>query len=110
MTRKSGALLQGTVDVLILTTLADGPTHGYGVSRAIRERTEGVVGLEDAALYQALHRLEARGWIEAEWGLSENKRRAKYYWLTPKGHTHLRGAAAAWREHAKAVFKVLDHP
>ena len=109
MVRKSGTLLQGTVDVLILKTLTEGPTHGYGVSQLIRERTEGILGLDDAALYQALHRLEAKGWIEAEWGLSENNRRAKFYRLTRKGRGHLRSAAASWRQYAEAVFKVLDH-
>ena len=109
MVRKSGTLLQGTVDVLILKTLTEGPTHGYGVSRLIGERTEGVLGLDDAALYQALHRLEAKGWIEAEWGLSENNRRAKFYRLTRKGRGHLQSATTSWRQYAEAVFKVLDH-
>jgi transcriptional regulator len=108
MARKSGALLQGTVDVLLLKTLQEGPMHGYGVSSAIRERTDGVVGLDDAALYQALHRLEAKGWVEAEWGVSENNRRAKYYRLTSKGRKHLRAEAATWRRFAGAVFKVID--
>ncbi len=104
----SASLLQGTVDVLILTTLQHGPMHGYGVSRWIRERTEGVVGLDDAALYQALHRLASKGWVEAEWGLSENKRRAKYYQVTPKGREQLRAETAAWRRYATAVLSVLD--
>ena len=107
--RASSSLLQGTVDVLILTTLQHGPMHGYGVSRWIRERTEGVVGLDDAALYQALHRLASKGWIEAEWGLSENNRRAKYYQVTPKGREQLRAETAAWRRYATAVLSVLDH-
>ena len=110
MVRKSGTLLQSTVDVLILKTLTEGPTHGYGVSQLIRERTEGVLGLDDAALYQALHRLEAKGWIDAEWGLSENNRRAKFYRLTRKGRRHLRDAAASWRQYAKVVLEILDHP
>ena len=105
----SSSLLQGTVDVLILTTLQHSPMHGYGVSRWIRERTDGVVGLDDAALYQALHRLASKGWIEAEWGLSENNRRAKYYQVTPKGHEQLRAETAAWRRYATAVLSVLDH-
>ena len=105
----SGSLLQGTVDVLILKTLQHGPMHGYAVSRWIRERTEGVVGLDDAALYQALHRLASKGWIEAEWGLSENNRRAKYYQVTPTGREQLRAETAAWRRYATAVLSVLDH-
>ena len=105
----AGSLLQGTVDVLILKTLQESPMHGYGVSRWIRERTDGVVGLEDAALYQALHRLEAKGWLEAEWGLSDNNRRAKYYRLTREGRKQLRAETASWRRYAKAVLGVLDH-
>ena len=71
-------LLQGTADLLILRALQGGAAHGYAISRWVRERTDGVLAIEDAALYQALHRLEARGWIAAEWGLSENNRKAKY--------------------------------
>ena len=76
------SLLQGTADLLILRALQGGAAHGYAISRWVRERTDGVLAIEDAALYQALHRLEARGWIEAEWGLSENNRKAKSYGLT----------------------------
>ncbi len=101
-------LLQGTVDVLILKTLSWQPMHGYAVSRWIRERTDGVLALEDAALYQALHRLERQGWIESEWGLSENNRRAKYYQLTREGRRQLRAETATWRQYAAAVFKVLE--
>jgi PadR family transcriptional regulator PadR len=108
MARTALDLLQGTVDVLILRTLSWTPMHGYGVSRWIRERTEGVLGIEDAALYQALHRLERNGWIEAEWGLSENNRRAKFYQLTAEGRRQLRQEAATWRRYAEAVFKVLE--
>lgn len=108
MARKSGALLQGTVDMLVLKTLQAGPLHGYGVAGAIGERTDGVVGLDDAALYQALHRLEAKGMVESEWGLSENNRRAKYYRLTRKGQKQLGAAADEWRRYADAVLKVLD--
>jgi len=101
-------LLQGSVDVLILKTLSRGPLHGYGVSSWIRQQTAGVLGIEDAALYQALHRLEARGWIEAEWGISENNRRAKYYQLTRTGRKHLRTETVSWRRYTEAVAKVLD--
>ncbi len=89
-------LLQGSVDVLILKTLSRGAMHGYGVSTWIRQRTEGVLGMEDAALYQALHRLEAKGWIEAAWGVSDNNRRAKYYQLTKKGRKQLRAETVTW--------------
>ena len=101
-------LLQGTVDVLILRTLAGDPMHGYGISQWIRARTEGVLSLQDAALYQALRRLERKGWVEAEWGVSENNRRARYYRLTAEGRTQLWREASAWRRYAEAVFRVLE--
>ncbi len=83
-------LLQGTLDVLILKTLSWDAMHGYAISRWIRQRTDNVLTVEDAALYQALHRLERKGLIESEWGLSENNRRAKYYQLTTAGRTQFR--------------------
>jgi transcriptional regulator len=101
-------LVKGTLDVLVLKTLSWGPLHGYAVSRWIRTRTEGVLTIEDAALYQALHRLERRKWIEAEWGVSENNRRAKYYALTPLGRKQLRSEESTWRTYARAVFQVLE--
>ena len=101
-------LVKGTLDVLILKTLSWGPLHGYAVSRWIRQQTEGVLEVEDAALYQALHRLERRKLIEAEWGVSENNRRAKYYQLTALGRKQLRQESATWRTYAQAVFQILD--
>ncbi|MCI0432737.1 MAG: PadR family transcriptional regulator [Gemmatimonadetes bacterium] len=101
-------LVKGTLDVLILKTLSLGATHGYGVSRWIRERTQGTLAIEDAALYQALHRMERRGLIESEWGLSENNRRAKYYQLTPAGRKQLRREASVLRRYTEAVFRVLE--
>jgi PadR family transcriptional regulator PadR len=102
------SLIQGTADLLILRSLQRGPAHGYAVSRWVRERTDGVLTIEDAALYQALHRLEARGWIEAEWGLSENNRKAKYYSLTAIGRKQLRDEISIWKRYAEAVFKVIE--
>ena len=102
------ALLQGTVDLLILRAVQRGPSHGYTVSRWIRERTDGVLAMEDAALYQALHRLEAKGWIEAEWGVSENNRKAKFYALTAEGRRQLRTEVSVWRRYAEAVFKIIE--
>lgn len=102
------ALLQGTVDILVLKALSFGPQHGYGISRWIRERSEGALGLEDAGLYQALHRLERRGVVAASWGLSENNRRARYYELTPAGRRELKAETGTWRQYAAAVFRVLD--
>jgi PadR family transcriptional regulator, regulatory protein PadR len=101
-------LVKGTLDVLILKTLSWGPMHGYGVSRWIRERTEGVLAVEDAALYQALHRLERRKWVLAEWGISENNRRAKFYQLTALGRKQLLSEDTEWRTYARAVFLVLE--
>jgi transcriptional regulator len=101
-------LVQGTLDVLILRTLSEGPMHGFGVSKWIRERTDGVLGVEDAALYQALHRIERKGWIEADWGLSENNRRAKYYRLTTSGRRQLKRDTTSLRRYVEALFKVLE--
>ena len=101
-------LLQGTVDVLILRTLSWTSMHGYGISRWISDRSEGALAVEDAALYQALHRLEAKEWIASEWGLSENNRRAKYYALTPTGRRQLRSEVSTWTRYAEAVFKVIE--
>lgn len=108
MSHTTLTLLQGTVDLLVLRALQDGPAHGYAVSRWIRARTEGVLAMEDAALYQALHRLEARGWIEAEWGVSENNRRAKYYSLTTKGRRQLKTEVSTWQQYAAAMLRVIE--
>lgn len=110
MAKSSLPLLQGTVDLLILQALRHSPLHGYAVSGWIRERTAGVLATEDAALYQALHRLEAKGLIASEWGLSENNRRAKYYSLTPSGRRHLRSEVSMWRRYADAMLKVISEP
>jgi PadR family transcriptional regulator PadR len=101
-------LLQGTVDLLILRAIQPAPAHGYAVSRWVRERTDGVLTIEDAALYQALHRLEAKGWIDSEWGLSDNNRRAKYYSLTPDGRAHLKSEISTWKRYAAAMVRVLE--
>jgi transcriptional regulator len=108
MAAESLDLLQGTLDVLVLRTLGWGPMHGYAVSRWIRQRTDGVIEIEDAPLYKALHRLERAGHVEAEWGLSENNRRARYYKLTAAGRRQLKVQESAWRRYAEAVFKVLE--
>jgi transcriptional regulator len=100
-------LMQGTLDLLILRTLTWGPMHGYGVARQIRERSREVILVEEGALYPALHRLERRGWIRAEWGVSENNRRAKFYELTPAGREQLRRELATWTRYTEAVARVL---
>ncbi|HEX9565869.1 MAG TPA: PadR family transcriptional regulator [Gemmatimonadaceae bacterium] len=108
MDRGAMELLQGTLDVLVLRTLAWQPMHGYGVSRWIRERTQGTLEIEDAPLYKALHRLEKAGCVHAEWGISDNNRRARYYRLTTAGRQRLRAEESAWRRYAAAVFRVLE--
>lgn len=101
-------LLQGTLDVLVLKTLSWGPRHGYAIARWIRQTTDDVLQIEEGALYPALHRMERKGWIEAEWGLSENNRRAKFYQLTSRGRQQLRAESATWTKYATAVAKVLQ--
>jgi len=101
-------LLKGTLDVMVLKSLSWGPQHGYGVTRWIRQRTEGALEVEDAALYQALHRLEHRGWVESEWGMSENNRKAKYYRVTPAGRRILPNTVTTIRRYTEAMWKVLE--
>jgi PadR family transcriptional regulator PadR len=99
--------LQGTVDVLILRTLAWSPMHGYAVSRWVADRSDGALAIDGAALYQALHRLERQKLVDTEWGTSENNRKAKFYSLTTAGRARLRADTAAWRSYAAAVATVL---
>jgi PadR family transcriptional regulator PadR len=101
-------LVQGTLDVLILKTLSWGPRHGYAIARWIRETTDDALQIEEGALYPALHRMERKEWVESEWGLSENNRKAKYYQLTSRGRAQLRAEAATWSRYAAAVAKVLQ--
>jgi PadR family transcriptional regulator, regulatory protein PadR len=105
--RESLELLQGTLDVLILKTLSWGPRHGYAVARWLHDTSDDALRVEEGALYPALHRMERQGWIESEWGLSENNRRAKFYQLTPAGRQQLRSKATSWSRYAAAVTKVL---
>jgi transcriptional regulator len=107
MPRAELDLLQGTLDVLVLKALSWGPRHGHAVASWIRATTEDDLNIEDGALYTALHRLEKRGLIEAEWGLSDNNRKAKYYELTDGGRRELRREVDRWSRYAGAVFKVL---
>jgi transcriptional regulator len=100
--------LPGTLDVLILRALARGPRHGYAISRWVHERTAGTLQIEDAPLYKSLRRLELDGCVDAEWGASENNRRARYYRLTPKGRRRLKAEEAAWRRYVAAVAEVLE--
>ena len=105
--RSNLKLIQGTLDLLILKTLTRGPQHGYGVSAWIREQTGGDLGIEDASLYQCLHRLERRRLIESEWGPSDNNRRAKYYELTPAGRRALGDESRSWQDYVQMVEAIL---
>jgi transcriptional regulator len=100
-------VLQGTLDVLVLQALSGGPNHGYAITRWIRSATDEELQVEDRALYVALHRMEERGWVESDWGLTENNRRAKYYGLTTEGERELAREARWWRRYSAAVGKVL---
>lgn len=100
-------LLQGTLDLLILRTLSAAARHGYQIARAIKTSSHDVLQVEEGALYPALHRIEAKGWITASWGLSENKRRAKFYELTPEGRAALEAQTRSWKEYVAAVGNVM---
>jgi transcriptional regulator len=101
------ALLHGTLDALILKTLAGGPLHGYAIARFIEDTTGEAVLVEEGSLYPALYRMERRGWVEAEWGTSELGRRAKLYRLTDAGRVQLTAETATWRRFSAGVSKVL---
>jgi transcriptional regulator len=105
--RLPNELLHGTLDTLVLKTLTGGRRHGYGIARAIEEATDRVVEVGEGSLYPALYRMERKGWVEAEWGLSELGRRAKFYRLTPKGRRQLNAQAADWARFAAAISRVL---
>lgn len=101
-------LLKGTLDLLILKALSCAPSHGYGLATWLERHSGGDLVAEDSALYQALHRMEARGLVRAEWGVTENNRRARYYRLTTRGRAHLEEEANTWRRYAASVAAVLD--
>jgi transcriptional regulator len=100
-------LLQGTLDLLILGAISAKPVHGYGIATTIEERSGGQLRVEDAALYQALHRLERQGYVAAEWGASDNNRRARFYSLTPEGRRRLADQKSYWRRYARALEATL---
>lgn len=108
MIRDSEELLRGTLDALILKTLTWGPRHGYAIAKWIKQISRESLAVEDRALYLALHRLEDQGWLESEWGVSDNNRRAKFYQLTATGRMHLRAESSRLARYAKALFRVLD--
>ena len=100
-------LLQGTLDLLILRTLVFGRQHGQGIARAIQEQSEDVLLVDHGSLYPALQRLEGQGWIVAEWGISENNRKARFYALTKQGKAQLQKEASQWRKLVAAMGRVL---
>jgi transcriptional regulator len=101
-------LYVGTLDLLILKSLSTGPLHGYAIGRWIRSTTEDVLSVQEGALYPALHRMERKGLISEEWGLTETKREAKFYRLTPAGLSHLKHELARWERHVRAVATALE--
>ncbi len=103
------ALLQGTLDLLILKTLVLGPRHGQGIARSIQRQSEEVFLVDHGSLYLALQRLEGRAWISAEWGLSENNRKARFYSLTAKGREQLVQKTGEWQRLTRAMGLILDH-
>ena len=108
MARPTTDVLQGTLDLLILKALSLEPMHGWGISERIHQVSRATLEVPQGSLYPALHRLERRGWIKAEWGASDNNRRAKYYHLTRSGRSQLEAEAGAWRALTTAVALVLD--
>jgi PadR family transcriptional regulator PadR len=108
MARDTSDLLHGTLDLLVLKALAVQPLHGFGLTRWIEQRTRDKIEVVDSALYKALHRLEDSGAIDAEWGLSENNRKAKYYSLTSQGRQLLRAETATWKRYVAAISHVLE--
>jgi len=108
MARANVDLLQGTLDVLILRTLAGGPMHGWGIAQRIQQVSEDVLRVNQGSLYPALYRLEDEGWIVAEWGTSENNRKAKFYRLTRRGQRQLEAETENWHRLAAAVARILQ--
>jgi PadR family transcriptional regulator len=108
MTDSKAELLQGTLDMLILKTLAMEPMHGYGIAVRIQQISKDVLRVNQGSLYPALRRLERRGWIEAEWGESENNRRARFYHLTKTGRKQLKEETMEWERLAQAVARILE--
>jgi transcriptional regulator len=99
---------KGTLDLMILKALAGGPTHGFGIAKWIRGTSDGALDIDDGALYPALHRLEDRELIAADWGVTENNRRARYYRLTAEGRRRLRVELSAWTRFSEAMWKIVN--
>lgn len=106
-------LLQGTLELLILKALSWNPTHGYGIASWIEVATDDALRVEEGSLYPALHRMSAKGWVESEWGVSENNRRARFYRMTENGHRQLKEKTLVWHRMVETVTKALlapEHP
>ncbi|HEY4307560.1 MAG TPA: PadR family transcriptional regulator [Gemmatimonadaceae bacterium] len=108
MPKDANDLLYGTLDLLVLKAIATGPVHGFGITKWIEQRTKNELAIVDSALYKALHRLEDSGAIDAEWGVTENNRRAKYYSLTARGRQLMRNEVATWKRYVAAVDSVIE--
>lgn len=106
-TRIPDRLFQGTLDALILRALVTGPRHGYDIASWLEDSSDAALNIEDAALYTALHKMESRGWINAEWGLSTKKKRAKFYRLTPSGRRQLQARVNEWATYVDVVDRIL---
>jgi PadR family transcriptional regulator PadR len=103
----TGPLVRGTVDLLVLKALSWGPRHGFGISSWLAEHSDGTLTIEDSAMYQVLHRLEERDLVEAQWAMTENNRRARYYRITPQGRRYLRGEIESWLQRSRSVTSIL---
>ena len=108
MPKRNPDLLRGTVELLILTALHRGRQHGFGIARWVETVTDDVLQLEEGSLYPALHRMERRGWLRAEWGISANNRQVKFYRLTPRGRARLQSESEGWAAFATAIGKSLQ--
>lgn len=107
MFAKDSGLLQGTVELLVLKALSWGPIHGYGIASWIESSTDDVLSVEEGSLYPALYRMARKGWIKAQWGVTENNRRAKYYHLTAEGRRQFRDQSTGWQRFAGAVTQAI---
>lgn len=107
MNSERGDLLRGTLEMLILRSLEDGPRHGYGVTERLQEVSDEVLTVDEGSLYPALYRMQRRGWLTSKWGRSDNNRKARFYSLTRKGRKHLERAAESWTRFSKAVTKAM---
>jgi transcriptional regulator len=103
-----GDLLRGALEMLILRTIEEGPKHGYAITESILDASEDVLDIDEGSMYPALYRMQKRGWVEAEWGRSDNNRRAKFYALTDEGRRQLDNAAQRWSRFRRAVERVME--